>query len=169
MRNLELKARCADLEAAEQVAQRLGATIAGEWHQVDTYFCVPNGRLKLREVGDGTAELIGYVRPESDATRWSQYEIAPVADSRALLSILAKALGVRVRVDKSRRVYLYRGARIHLDRVASLGSFVEFEVPCDDGDERLAREIMRELSEAFGWRADDALRASYADLLENRP
>ena len=57
------------------------------------------------------------------------------SDSRALLSILAKALGVRVRVDKSRRVYLYRGARIHLDRVASLGSFVEFEVQCNDGDE----------------------------------
>ncbi|TMC47137.1 MAG: CYTH domain-containing protein [Chloroflexi bacterium] len=151
MRNLELKASCADLEAGEQVAQRLGATLAGEWRQADTYL------------------WIGYERPESDATRWSQYEIAPVADSRALLSILAKALGVRVRVEKSRRVYLYRGARIHLDRVASLGTFVEFEVPCNDGDERLAREIMRELSEAFGWHADDALRASYADLLENRP
>src|SRR5439155_23852638 len=120
MRNLELKARCADLETAEQVAQRLGATFAGEWHQVDTYFCVPHGRLKLREVGDDTAELIGYERPESDAKRRSEYEIAPVADSGALLSILAKALGVRVRVEKSRRVYHYRSARIHLDRVASL-------------------------------------------------
>jgi predicted adenylyl cyclase CyaB len=169
MRNLELKARCADLATAEQVAQRLGATFAGEWLQADTYFCTPHGRLKLREVGDGAAELIGYERPEIDATRWSQYEIAPVADSRALLSVLAKVLGVRARVEKSRRVYLYRGARIHLDRVASLGSFVEFEVPCNDGDERLAQEIMRELSEAFGWHADDALRASYADLPEKRP
>jgi len=168
MRNLELKASCADLEAGEQVAQRLGATLAGEWRQADTYLCVPYSRLKLREVGDDTAELIGYERPESDATRWSQYEIAPVADSRALLSILAKALGVRVRVDKSRRVYLYRGARIHLDRVASLGSFVEFEVPCNDGDESLTQAIICELRQAFGVHADSAHKASYADLLEQR-
>src|SRR5207237_2003088 len=124
-------------------------------------------RLKLREVDDGAAELIGYERPENHTARWSRYEIAAVTDSRAMLSVLTNALGVRLRVEKSRRLFVYRGARIHLDRVAGLGSFVEFEVPCDDGDESLARETMRELSEAFGLLPADALRASYADMLED--
>ena len=50
-RNLELKAHCADLDAAAARVRELGARDAGLEVQTDTYFHVANGRLKLRRVG----------------------------------------------------------------------------------------------------------------------
>jgi adenylate cyclase class IV len=166
MRNLELKAPLGDRARAEQIALELGAEFGGEWRQLDTYFVVPHGRLKLREVDQAPSELIGYERPERGAVRWSDYHTAPVAHGPAIRDVLARALGVRVQVDKMRRLYLYRGARIHLDGVRGLGAFIEFEVPCNDGDEAGAQSLMRDLMRRFALSDADALRASYAELLE---
>jgi adenylate cyclase class 2 len=72
-------------------------------------------------------------------------------------------------VEKARRLFIYRGARIHLDRVERLGSFVEIEAPVASdaaGAAETARSIMDDLMEAFGLRDGDAVRASYSDLLE---
>lgn len=169
MRNLELKAAYADLARAEQIAVQSGAAPRGDLHQIDTYYHVAEGRLKLREINQAGGELIFYRRPEADATRLSDYYTAPVADCDAMGKLLALSLGVRKRVEKTRRLYLYRGARIHLDRVANLGTFVEFEVPVQAGEpgaEEAARRLMDELMGAFGIGADDAIRASYSDLLD---
>ncbi len=166
MRNLELKARLGDRAHAEQIALDIGADFGGEWRQLDTYFLVPHGRLKLREVDQVQAELIGYERPEHEAARWSEYHTAPVAHGPDMRDVLARALGVRIQVDKTRRLYRYRGARIHLDAVRGLGAFIEFEVPCNDGDEVGAQALMRDLMKSFTLSDADALRASYAELLE---
>jgi len=193
MRNLEFKAHCNDLARAEQIAQSFGATFGGDLQQLDTYFVAPSGRLKLREINHAQGELIFYQRPEDDATRWSDYFVAAVADSAAIRDVLTRALGVRVQVAKSRRLYLYRGARIHLDHVIGLGEFIEFEVPVTPSpiplarilslskDVRAVREargegegrgegdahaLMRELMDTFGLREADAIHASYSELLE---
>ncbi|MBI5877179.1 MAG: class IV adenylate cyclase [Chloroflexi bacterium] len=168
MRNLELKARLADLAHGEQVARSLGAEARGDLHQIDTYFVTPRGRLKLREINDAGGELIYYDRPEATATRWSDYFVAPVADCAALRDVLGRAYGERVMVEKTRRLYIYRGARIHLDDVARLGAFVEFEVPVAtdaEADAQSARAIMRALMDAFHLLDTDAVRASYGELL----
>ena len=189
MRNLELKARYADLARGEQIAQSIGATFGGDLHQLDTYFYVPHGRLKLREItplpprggGVGGGELIFYQRPEDAPTRWSDYFTAPVSPTESMRDVLTRALGVRQQIEKTRRLYLYRGARIHLDRVTHVGNFIEFEVPISpppqplsqfgrgvggEGDEMQARALMRELMQAFGLNDTDAITASYSELLE---
>ena len=51
--NIEIKARCEDQGVIRQVLQEKQADYKGIDHQVDTYFIVPNGRLKLRQ---GTIE-----------------------------------------------------------------------------------------------------------------
>ena len=64
-RNVEIKAyvrdnektRCLVAEAADAAPQMLT--------QIDTFFGVPHGRLKLREFEDGEAELIFYERPDT--------------------------------------------------------------------------------------------------------
>jgi adenylate cyclase class IV len=61
-RNIELKARCPDLNAAREAARRLGAEFAGTLEQRDTYFVVPHGRLKLRQTAGHGAELVAYAR-----------------------------------------------------------------------------------------------------------
>ncbi|MEK7667878.1 MAG: class IV adenylate cyclase [Gemmatimonadota bacterium] len=180
MRNLEWKSRLADLADAERIAQAIGATFGGDLYQFDTYFHAAGGRLKLRATGGGNGELIFYQRPEDAPTRWSDYFKAPVASPDVLRAVLTRALGVRARVEKTRRLYLYRGARIHLDRVTRLGTFVEFEVPTmadadadaetgggtgPGGDAEAARATMRELMQAFGLTAGDAITASYGEMI----
>jgi len=171
MRNLELKARCADLIRAEEIALRLGAAPGGTLHQVDTYFQTPVGRLKLRQINRHGGELIYYERAEDSAVRWSNYFTAPVAGCAALRDVLTRAYGVRLEVEKSRVLYLYRGARIHLDRVEGLGAFLEFESPVQSDSEtesERARLVMRELMSGFGLQPGDAIQASYADLLQDK-
>jgi len=168
MRNLELKARLPSMARGEQIAQSLGAEARGDLHQIDTYFITPRGRLKLRQINHAAGELIFYDRPEATATRWSDYFVAPAPDCAALRDVLARAYGERVTVEKTRRLYIYRGTRIHLDDVARLGVFIEFEVPVpgdSDADAATARAIMAELMAAYGLRDGDAVRASYGELL----
>ena len=185
MRNLELKARYADLAHAEQIAQDIGATFGGDLRQLDTYFNVPRGRLKLREFlpalrsggGPGAeTELIYYARLEDSATRWSDYFTAHVAEASVMRNVLTHVLGIRCQIEKSRRLYLYRGARIHLDRVMQLGTFIEFEVPLaplsdlprDAGEATRAHEVMRELMRVYGLNDEDAIKASYSEMIEER-
>lgn len=176
MRNLEWKSCIADLAAGERVAQALGATFGGDLYQLDTYFHVGSGQLKLRETGGGSGELIFYQRPEHAPTRWSDYFKAPISEPGVLRDVLTRALGARAQVEKTRRLYLYRGARIHLDRVTRLGTFVEFEVPTmadaetgggagAEGDAEAAQATMRELMQAFGLTDADAIAASYGELI----
>lgn len=170
MRNLELKARYADPAEAERIARSLGAELRGDLHQVDTYFITPRGRLKLRQINRAGGELIYYKRPEATAARFSDYFVAPVAVCAPMRDVLIRAYGERVTVEKMRRLYLYRGARIHIDRVERLGAFLEFEVPVASDDAQAsetARVIMDELMAAFRLRDVDAVRASYSDLLES--
>jgi adenylate cyclase class IV len=165
-RNLELKARHADLAAARAAAKRLGARPAGVEVQADTFFRVPHGRLKLREIDGQPAVLIQYDRPDRGEARVSAYRLVPVADPAALKAALASALGVAGEVRKVREIYLWHNVRIHLDEVDGLGTFVEFEAVLGPGeDEPTARERLDALSAALGVRAEDQLAAAYTDLL----
>jgi len=50
MQNIEIKAKYEDLARAENIARKVGANFESSIHQLDTYFFVNNGRLKLREL-----------------------------------------------------------------------------------------------------------------------
>jgi adenylate cyclase, class 2 len=58
---VEIKARCSDPEKIRTILRARGARFAGLDHQVDTYFRVSAGRLKLRE-GKIENALIFYCR-----------------------------------------------------------------------------------------------------------
>src|SRR4051794_8194198 len=126
-KNIEIKAKCNDLAAARRGAKRVGARRVGVLHQVDTYFHVARGRLKLREIRGGGAELIWYVRQNRAAARESNYALVAVEEPGPLKRALAAALGVRSVVRKRRELWMYENVRIHLDEVEGLGRFIEFE------------------------------------------
>src|SRR3954453_7799016 len=138
-RNVELKARDPDPERSLARCRALGAEDRGELRQRDTYFAAARARLKLREQEPGGAELIAYERPDAARARESRYRIVPVTDPAALREALDAGLGTVVVVDKRRRLFLWEGVRIHLDRVDGLGDFVELEGVGADGSD-LARE-----------------------------
>ena len=165
-RNLELNARCRDLQRAAQASLSLGATRAGELRQLDTYFHFAHGRLKLRETEGSGAELIAYERADDPAFRGSDYYVIPVSHPAEMKAALAKKLGVRGEVRKRRELFLWHNVRIHLDDVAGLGTFIEFEAvlsPAGD-DEAISLERLAKLKAALAIRDEDRIAVSYSDL-----
>ena len=168
-RNLELKAIDPDPAGTLQAALDLGARDHGVLVQRDTYFHAVQGRLKLREAPPALAELIAYARADRTEARVSSYRVVPVADPIALGDALADVLGVRVVVEKARRLLLYENVRIHLDRVADLGDFVELEaVLSGPGGPAAQQPKVAELCSALGISDDRRVARGYADLLERR-
>ena len=80
--------------------------------------------------------------------------------------MLAAALGVRVEVGKRREIFLYHNVRIHLDEVARLGTFVEFEaVQTGAVSAEESRRYLDELTRLLEIGPEDAVASSYGDLL----
>ncbi len=142
-----------------------GAAVA-ELHQDDSFFGCTTGRLKLRDFGNGRAELIAYERPDTPEPSLSSYARVETDDPAELRSTLTGALGCWARVVKTRHLYLAGRTRIHLDQVEGLGDFVELEVvleahePPGDG-RREAERLMAEL----GIEPADLCAIAYADML----
>ncbi|HUT36053.1 MAG TPA: class IV adenylate cyclase [Planctomycetota bacterium] len=165
-RNIELKARCADLARAAAACERLGARRVWTRRQVDTYFAVTKGRLKLRVEEPGDAALVRYQRDDVAGARESLYEVSPVADASGALAALAAKHGIRCRVEKTRTLYLLENVRIHLDDVAGLGTFVEFEAVMGGGSSDAASNaLLRRLRSELGIGDAELVAASYSDLL----
>jgi predicted adenylyl cyclase CyaB len=165
MKNIEIKARCPVLDTVRgQLAER-GLMPVERMRQLDTYYAVPHGRLKLREVDGKPAELIQYNRPDAVAARPSDYVIAPVVEPSALKDALTRALGIRGIVEKQRELYLWGQTRIHLDEVAGLGSFLELETVIAGQTQAAAEQECRAVQAALGIREEDLVSGSYADLL----
>ncbi len=163
-RNFEIKAKVEDVSVSEKIAIEIGARFNADFVQVDTYFDIPDARLKMREFGDDRAELIFYQRIETSERRWSDYEVVQVCEPEKLKNLLAKIFGIKVVVEKRRKVYLYENARIHFDKVNGLGDFIEFEV-IFNGDEKQAEELMEFLIGKFGLKQENFIKVSYSDLL----
>lgn len=162
--NLELKAKLSNLHDAETIARVIGAKKHSVLTQIDTYFNIANGRLKLREINDRKFELIYYHRANKAGDRYSEYTIVPLKEPRTVKRILSKLLGQKVVVRKKRVLYLFNNARIHLDRVKGLGSFIEFEVLVAKGKAQ-AESFMRTLRKEFSISQTEIIAGSYSDLL----
>lgn len=164
-RNIEMKAHDPDPARSQEAALALGATDEGWLQQLDTYFRVQHGRLKLREQ-DGAAELIQYERTDEAIERPSNYRLVPIQDPDVLKEALATALGILVAVEKSRHLLLWRNVRIHLDEVPGLGSFIELEAVAEpDSDLSGEYENIAELRGALGITDERILAVGYSDQL----
>jgi predicted adenylyl cyclase CyaB len=165
-RNIELKARCADLAAKRAAALVMGAVPAAVLHQIDTYFIVPHGRLKLREINQERAELIQYHREDQAEFRASNYRVVPVSDAGQMKAALIAALGLRGEVRKRRELLMYHNVRIHLDEVAGLGTFIEYEaVISPEAGEEITRRRLEELQRGMKIDRASYLARSYSDLM----
>ena len=163
-----MKARCDSIERAKAVAESLGCRALPDQRQQDTYFHCPTGRLKLRQIDGQPAQLIWYDRRDRADARSSTYFVLPVDDPAALKTLLERALGVRATVRKHRAIYLFRNARIHLDQVSGLGTFIEIEAVLEaPGEEAEGRRLVSHLRKRFGIQRHDLLSRSYSDMLEN--
>lgn len=126
-KNIEIKARTDNHLKIQQILEALDADYKGLDHQIDTYFIVKHGRLKLRE---GTIEnnLIFYQRENISGPKTSNFLLYKSLEPELLKKILGDALDVLVVVDKQRHIYYVQNAKIHLDQVKDLGTFLEIEI-----------------------------------------
>ena len=164
--NVEIKARCGDQEKIRKILRECGANFKGADHQIDTYFNVSNGRLKLRE-GNIENFLIYYERENIAGPKQSNVTLYATAPRSSLKRILEKVLGVSVVVDKMREIFFVENVKFHLDCVQGLGAFVEIEAIDRDGaigKEKLRAQCNHYL-ELFEIKEKDLLRESYSDLL----
>jgi adenylate cyclase class IV len=162
---VEIKARVGDLASVEARARAIATAPPVDLVQDDTFFACANGRLKLRQFGDGRGELIHYVRGDDSGPKVSDYLISPTSAPDALRESLARAIGITGRVRKRRRLYLVDRTRIHLDEVDGLGTFVELEVVLRDGEsEESGRAVARNVMSLLGIADTQLVRGAYVDL-----
>jgi len=168
---VEIKARSSRTMIQRKILLAHGAEFKGTDHQVDHYFNVPEGRLKLRS-GSIEHSLIFYKRnnqagPKDSSVALTKIETQALADSFA--HTLDAALGTWVKVDKQREIYFIDNVKFHLDEVIGLGSFIEIEAIGDSPDQRAellaqCQQYMKLLEVA----PVELVENSYSDLLTQK-
>ncbi len=164
--NVEIKAYCHDVEKVREILKQQGAEYKGLDHQVDTYFRVPQGRLKLRE-GNIENALIFYERSDQEGPKDSTVALYSSQPGSNLKAVLMGACGVLVVVDKQRHIYFIDNVKFHVDEVRDLGSFCEIEAIDKIGD--IGRNTLLKQCEQYmgllGIQKSDLISCSYSDLL----
>jgi predicted adenylyl cyclase CyaB len=162
--NFEFKAQLRDQAHVRAALKRLRARFLGTDHQVDTYFRVPSGRLKIRE-GRLENSLIYYERTNSARARRSLVEMMLLPRRNSVRVILSRALGVLAVVDKRREIYFVGNVKIHLDSVRGLGTYLEVEAMTRTGDIRKVRAQAVKFQKLFAISPNDIVPQSYSDLI----
>ena len=164
--NIEIKAKSSNNTRIRNILKKLSADFKGVDHQIDTYFQIKKGRLKLRE-GNIENALIHYNRENKAGPKQSTVTFYHSQSKKDLKNILSKALDIRVVVDKKREIYFIDNVKFHLDTVKRLGTFVEIEAIDSDGKigkKKLLKQCNYYLK-LFGINKKDLLSVSYSDLL----
>jgi adenylate cyclase class IV len=165
-RNVEIKARIHSVDVLVMRAQPLASGPPERIEQDDTFFVCAQGRLKLRDFGDGRGELIHYERANTAGPKLSDYVRVPTSDPAALRDALTRAHGQLGRVRKIRLLLLAGQTRIHLDRVEDLGDFMELEVVLRDAQSAEdGQAIAERLMVQLGIAPSQRLAGAYLDLL----
>ena len=166
--NLEIKAPVSDPAAFRDKARELATETVGIDDQVDTYFRVPSGRLKLRESSLLGGQLVPYMRPNDDGPRRADYQLLPANDPAVLKALLTAMLGLHCVVKKRREIWLVENVRIHLDAVEGLGDFMELEAVFDGSpaSEAEQQKKVAHLMKELGVADHDLIATSYEALLQ---
>ncbi|KAM9705752.1 uncharacterized protein ACNS7B_001849 isoform 1-T3 [Menidia menidia] len=164
--NVEIKAKVSNPAAFAQKAAQLSQSEGTIIQQHDTFFTCNRGRLKLRDLMNGSGQLIFYERPDTDGPKLSRYSISPTSDPSSLRTVLSESLGVKGEVRKERRLFLIGQTRVHLDTVEGLGHYMELEVvmrPEQTVDE--GQQVATDLMEQLGVSAESLVTGAYMDLI----
>lgn len=167
--NVEIKARCSNPQRVRDILESQRSEYKGLDHQVDTYFRVRSGRLKLRE---GTIEnnLIFYERSDQEGPKDSNVVLYTSAPGSSLKDVLLMACSALVVVDKRRHIYFIDNVKFHVDEVERLGSFCEIEAIDKTGNigrDKLLQQC-QDYMKLLGIEEADLVSCSYSDLLLQR-
>ena len=164
--NFEFKARVKDVDQAEIKLLQLNPQFIGTDLQTDTYFNVDHGRLKLRE-GNIENSLIYYDRQDLAGAKQSDIILYKHQPAKELKAILTKVHGIKVIVEKQRKIYFIENVKFHFDKLAQLGEFLEVEAI--DSNDSIGIDKLKEqcnyYAKFFNIREEDYLSESYSDMI----
>jgi adenylate cyclase class 2 len=168
---VELKARVDSLDGFRKRLKAMEARFVGTFHQIDTYFEVPEGRIKIRDTeGRKEAEIIYYEREDTPGPKRCRAFIIELEDPDFFKTFLQTVLKEKAVVDKTREIYRHQGTQIHLDTVKNLGTFIEFERK-NEGTPKAARKDQKTLEilmQTLGIDTQNLVKDSYSDLIGSR-
>jgi predicted adenylyl cyclase CyaB len=164
--SFEFKAKVAYVELYEKMLLDLNPVFIGIDYQKDTYFNVVIGRLKLRE-GNIENALINYQRADNASAKESQIILYQHQPNHALKAILTLQLGVKVVVEKKRKIYTLDNVKFHFDEVTNLGTFIEVEALDTENqfDINTLKTQCQQYFDMFGLIDADLVKDSYSDLI----
>ena len=167
--NIEIKARTSGHTRIRTYLKDHNADFKGLDHQIDTYFSVTQGRLKIRE-GNVESCLVYYERDDRPGPKPCRYHIVQfkpgTPEAARIKELLAVSIGILCVVDKKREIYFIDQVKFHLDTVEKLGTF--FEIEAIDtrgiGEETLRKHCGKYLSE-IGIGEEQLVSVSYSDMI----
>ena len=164
--NIEIKAKSNNHDKVRQILQSRNAESKGTDHQIDTYFNVSHGRLKLRE-GNIEHNLIHYHREDKEGPKQSIVTLYQPQPDSTLKTILENSIGILTTVDKTREIFFIDNVKFHIDTVKELGTFIEIEAIDRDGSigEETLLEQCNDYMELFEISKIDLLAQSYSDMM----
>ncbi|MCZ6795355.1 MAG: class IV adenylate cyclase [Planctomycetota bacterium] len=166
MKNIEIKTPLRDRPAAERRLEGMGARNLWTKVQKDTFFRVERGWLKLREADETKPELISYSRStEYSGPRESNYDVMPLSDAETWKRLLGRVLPVDKVVRKERTLWVYEHTRVHLDRVDTLGDYLELETVVMDIDPDEAKQESERIIFALALEPREFISVPYRDLM----
>jgi len=164
--NVELKAKCKNPEEIKIILLNKGAKYIGTDHQIDTYYEVPNGKLKIRR-GNIENALVFYERIENPDKRESSI-ILELNPSQNLEKILELSLGKKNVVNKIRQIYFIGNVKFHIDQIQGIGDFVEIEAISANGKipKRKLEEQFEYYKKLLNIRKKDLINKSYCEMVK---
>lgn len=164
--NIEIKARCSDTNKVRAVLKSINPYSDRLEKQVDTYFKVNKGRLKLRE-GNRGCYLIYYERSDIEGPKKSKVVLYPTYYDSRISEFLFAALDILIVVTKIREIYFIDNIRFHIYSVHELGDFIEIEAIDKKGDfgELTLMQQCNHYINLLGIHQEDLVSVSYSDLL----
>jgi len=162
---VEIKAKVKNLNKLRKKLKEFNAKRIGIFKQVDFYFKVPVGRLKIRKVNETSVKLIYYEREDIPKPKKCRAFILDISDEIANIIFRVLEEWKDVVVSKIREVYNLTGVKIHLDFVNNLGSFLEFELEVDPKKVTEAKLRLLNLLKKFDVKKSSMESFSYSDMI----
>ena len=164
-KTIEFKARRNNPKLIRDYLKNNKARFIGEDRQIDTYFKVPTGRLKLRE-SKFENFLVYYERENTAEPKPSHHLLLKVEPESSIKEMLTQSLGVLCVVDKKREIYWLDNVKFHIDEVKDLGNFFEIEAfETAKHDETVLRKQVDQYLKEFKVNDNDLVPVSYSDLI----
>lgn len=162
-KEVEAKFKIGSERSFRKVLKKAGASLLSRELEKDVYYnnlpgCRGPGAIRLRSVGDKGLFTVKSQNACGSSGTYKvrdEFEVA-VADAEAFAHIL-KILGFKpsFRKEKLRATYGWRGAKICVDTLPFIGSYVEIEAP---------KKKIKEAAEALALDMSKAIPDTYMEL-----